>query len=55
MASQFENYPRGGADVWDNGLAGRLLTAEFFPLVEDEENDDLIVNTVFLFRRRRRI
>ena len=55
MASEYERYPRGGADIWDNGLAGRLLTAEFFPLVEDEEEDDTIFNTVFLLRRRRRL
>lgn len=30
MASQFEIYPRGGSDTWDQGLAGELLSAEFF-------------------------
>ena len=55
MASGFEKYPNGGADVWDNGLAGQLLTLEFFPLVEDEEEDEIIFNTVFLIRRRRRL
>lgn len=30
MASGFEKYPRGGADSWDNGLGGELLTVEFF-------------------------
>lgn len=52
MASGFEKYPRGGADVWDNGLAGQLLTIEFFPLVEDE--DVIIFISSALIRCRRR-
>lgn len=36
MLTPLENQPRGGADTWDDGNAGALLTAEVFDGGEPE-------------------
>lgn len=30
---EFDNASRGGADIWDSGLAGEILFADYIPAV----------------------
>jgi len=53
MANGFEKYPSGGSDKWDEGLAGQLLTVEFFPLDDDEEIPELKQEYILIRRRRK--
>ena len=31
LFGQYDNQIRGGADVWDDGLAGQILLQDYFP------------------------